>query len=649
MTDKTPAQQDLQDKLGHLEASERWHQHAWDLLSRVGHGFQRISHDAKPEDLFLTACGFLYELADFSGLAFFGLEEGQADFQLTYCEPASRQVIFERCGDMLIESGDFAWALKMDEPFIAKELQGRRLLLHAIRSGKNTHGLLIALLPPGQAFGKNSRRLLTLIMQSCSHALEINQRYQLIKQQNRRLEQMIASRNLQLEYQSSHDTLTRLPNRERFIDRIREALERISVSGGQTAIILIGLDFFKRINENLGHSIGDQLLRQIASRLNTHAREYGNQFAKEVDNTVLVGHFGGDEFAVLLDHLPHLDQVNALLERLERAFSKPFFVGNHEIIQSFSSGISYAPDQTRDAAQLLKFADVALYQAKEQGRRRAVVYDDGMQSHPLDTLTLSNKLATALNRQQFELYYQPQVNANTGQIIGLEALLRWQDSQGHFIPPSHFIPLAEQYGHITTIGDWVISEACRQIRLLMDTGYRISVSVNIASQQFNRSNFADIVINAVREFDVPAELLELELTERIVMANVEESIDTLNTLHDYGFKIAIDDFGTGYSSLSYLKRFPIDQLKIDKSFVDDLISCDDDAAIVTAIVAMANKLHIDTIAEGVETLDQVNFLEALGCNLIQGYYFSRPLSQPELQKYLKKSVNKDLKVSIPSA
>jgi len=442
---------------------------------------------------------------------------------------------------------------------------------------------------------------------------------------------------------------------------VSNAINRSEHSGHLVAVILIDLDMFKRVNESFGHSAGDELLRQVSARLTKNMRAYDsvaqlsnspetsdpNADPQDVDPHISrnqgidpnqISHFGGDEFCILLGDVTTQNDVKGVLNRIQKDLSQPFSFGSHQIIQNFSAGVSLSPDHGKSSEQLIQCADIALYHAKSKGRNQYVFYTPSMKKETLHHLDLSAKLYKALSENQFTLNYQPQINTQTLEIIGLEALIRWVDDANNTIPPNHFIPMAEELGLVIPIGNWVIKEACEQIKLLENEGFSdIPIAVNIAAQQFAQENFLSQVLDEIHNAGIKPELLEIELTERVIMDDVEETIKSLNNLHDYGIKISVDDFGTGYSSLSYLKRFPIDTLKIDKSFIDDVAKSSDDAAIVTAIAALAKSLHLNIIAEGVETENQVDFLNSLSCFYVQGYLYSKPLNQEQLIHFLKEN------------
>ncbi|MDG9784362.1 bifunctional diguanylate cyclase/phosphodiesterase [Metapseudomonas otitidis] len=418
-----------------------------------------------------------------------------------------------------------------------------------------------------------------------------------------------------LDYQAHHDPLTGLPNRILFENRLRQALAACEREGHEGAVLFLDLDRFKHINDSLGHPIGDVLLKSIADRL-------GNQLGR--NDTV--ARLGGDEFIILLPHLRRPEEAQHLAERLLACFNAPFETQDHEFFISASIGISRFPEHGSDTATLVKNADAAMYQAKSKGRNRVELYTRDLTFQATERMALENELRRALERNELCLYYQPKLCLHSGCLIGAEALLRWQHPLFGDISPDRFIPLAEENGFILTLGDWVISEACRQMREWQDQHAPFGpLSVNLAGAQLHQPGIVQRIDQQLRSAGIPAERLQLEITETFIMSQAEEALAVLHALKDLGLQLAIDDFGTGYSSLSYLKRLPLDIIKIDKSFVRGLPHEQEDAAIARAIIALGHSMQLTVIAEGVETPAQEAFLRAEGCEQIQGYIVSRPL------------------------
>lgn len=428
----------------------------------------------------------------------------------------------------------------------------------------------------------------------------------------------------QLQYLAHHDALTTLPNRVLFTDRLDQSLARAHWHERAVAVLFLDLDRFKVINDTLGHDIGDRALQALSERLQDCIRE-GDTVAR----------LGGDEFAIVLEDVATADDVAPTARKILDVLSQPFLLDKHEFILTTSIGISLFPIDGKDTQTLLKHADIAMYRAKELGRNTYQFYSADMSAKAFERLNLEINLRHALEREEFVLYYQPQQNLADGRIFGVEALIRWQHPDLGLISPADFVPLLEETGLIIPVGEWVLHTACLQARAWNDSGLKpLRMSVNLSGRQTNNSNFIATVEQVLKDSKLDPALLELEMTESILMHNVQTTIKTLATISEMGIRLAIDDFGTGYSSLSYLKRFPIDTLKIDRSFIHDLTQDPDDATLVEAIIAMGRALNLNIIAEGVETEEQVEFLHAHNCDNIQGFLFSQPLPAKEITTLL---------------
>jgi len=410
------------------------------------------------------------------------------------------------------------------------------------------------------------------------------------------------------------DPLTRLPNRTLLHDRVEQVLAKAEREGGVAALLFVDLDHFKTINDSLGHFTGDQILCQVADRM-----------VECVRRTDTVSRLGGDEFVIVAVE-SSIEGAAGVARKILDKVSKPYFIDTHELSVTPSIGISLYPQDGRDFETLLKHADTAMYRAKESGRNAYQFFAREMNVAALERLMLENSMRVGLERREFILHYQPQIELASGRIIGAEALIRWLHPQIGMISPAKFIPVAEACGLIVPLGAWVLKEACRQVVAWQREGRPpICVAVNISSAQFRQQQFEEVVDGVLKSAGLAPEYLELELTEGIVMENAEATIETLERLSAMGVQLAIDDFGTGYSSLSYLKRFPIDKLKIDQSFVRDIVTDPDDWAIARTVISMGQSLRLRVIAEGVETVEQLEMLRGQGCDAVQGYHFSTPL------------------------
>lgn len=425
-----------------------------------------------------------------------------------------------------------------------------------------------------------------------------------------------------------YDRLTGLPNRQLFQQTLDVAIADAEKNGTQLTVLFVDLDRFKRINDTLGHSMGDALLHSVAERL----RECTG--GNESEEGIRLARLGGDEFVVLLPDISCELSAAEMAERIVVALSDPFQCEGHQLVVTPSIGVTMYPQDGRSSESLLMNADSAMYRAKAAGRNNHKFYSDTMRIRSMHRLDIENELRGAMESGQFSLHYQPKVDVKTWSIVGAEALLRWNHPERGWIPPAEFIPVAEESGLIVPVGQWVLREACRQIGRWRGTSLAdVRVSVNMSSQQMYTDDLVKLVTGSLGSAGVSANLLELEITESLLMRDTDSTVEVLNELKSLGIAISIDDFGTGYSSLSYLKRFPIDTLKIDKSFVQDLHIDNDDAAICAAILAMARRLDLNVVAEGVEIEEQLMFLLSHGCHQIQGYLFSRPLPADELEAF----------------
>jgi diguanylate cyclase (GGDEF)-like protein/PAS domain S-box-containing protein len=418
-----------------------------------------------------------------------------------------------------------------------------------------------------------------------------------------------------------HDLLTDLPNQVWFKEKLVESLG--ARKGEQIiAVLLLNLDRFKNINDTLGHPVGDRLLQNVAERL-----------TKCVDGHGVVSRFAGDEFAVLINGANTTEEVAAIAECLHDALKQPFIFGEHELFITASIGISLCPFDGADDETLMKKADVALSRAKEDGRSNYHFYTAGRTSKDLKQLVLENSLRRGLEREEFVVYYQPQVDIASGDIVGMEALVRWRQPELGLVPPSEFIHIAEITGLIVPLGRWVLRTACAQNKAWQDAGFAsLNLSVNLSARQFQQPNLIEMVAEALKDTGLSPSCLELEVTESSVMSDAERAAKTLQELKEMGVRISIDDFGTGYSSLSYLKTFPIDKLKIDKSFVRDAPSDSSDKVIVKAIINLGHSLNLKVIAEGGETIEHLKILRRLKCDELQGFFFSEPLPADVFRK-----------------
>ena len=435
-----------------------------------------------------------------------------------------------------------------------------------------------------------------------------------------------------------YDALTGLPNRELFLSRLEQALGTAKRQQRYLAVLFLDLDNFKRVNDTLGHDFGDELLRATAQRIVDTLRTsdaVSRPPVSEEDEHHGLARLGGDEFTVLLSDLRGPADALAVAQRIRDALSKPMDLGDHTVVVTPSVGIGVYPRDGEDVGTLLKSADMAMYHAKRAGRNNVQFFHTSMNEAALLRLNLENGLRYALERGEMSLHYQPLLNLTTGEITGLEALLRWQNSTLGNVPPLQLIPIAEENGMILPIGEWVLRTACRQAKSWRDSGLALErISVNVSMIQFAQLDFPGLVSRILRETELEPYVLELEITETVLMNDAAQSMGTLKKLKDIGLQLAMDDFGTGYSSLSYLKQFPIDRLKIDRTFIKAITTDVDDQAIACAVIAMAENMNLSVVAEGVETNQQLQFLQREKCNEAQGFYVSRPMTSEDTERFL---------------
>jgi diguanylate cyclase (GGDEF)-like protein/PAS domain S-box-containing protein len=432
-----------------------------------------------------------------------------------------------------------------------------------------------------------------------------------------------------LTYQASHDPLTQLPNRALFLDRLERALAGASRRGNAVAVLFIDLDNFKFINDSLGHAVGDQLIVATSRRLERCLRAADT-----------VGRFGGDEFTLLIELSGDVSSATILAERVREELLHPFTLGTREVVVSASIGIAVSGLHSQTADELLRNADAAMYAAKNRGKGRFAIFNSSMNGHALRRLEMESDLRAALDRGELVVQYQPSICLTSGRPVGVEALVRWRHPERGLISPIDFVPLAEETSLIVPIGTWVLRRACEQAVAWNSTcqaGAQYTMSVNLSAKQFQHPNLVQEVEQTLRETGLEPHRLILEITESVVMDEGERTISILRDLKSLGVKLAIDDFGTGYSSLSYLKRFPLDAVKVDRSFVDGLDHDAEDSVIVSATISLAHALGLVVIAEGAETIEQVEHLRRMGCDFAQGFYFAKPMDCQDAGEFLSRA------------
>ena len=426
-----------------------------------------------------------------------------------------------------------------------------------------------------------------------------------------------------------YDSLTGLPNKSLFSDRLNMALAQARRNKEMCAVIILDLDNFKTINDTLGHSVGDVLLKQVAQKIKSILRE--------VDT---VARIGGDEFIILQPQIKKISDATRIADRILEKFQHPWVLKGKEYYITASMGIGIYPNDGQDGQTIFKNADTALNRAKELGRNNYQLYAESMNAKVMQKLDMESNLRRAIEREEFVLFYQPQIDMRNGKIVGMEALLRWYRPEYGLVPPMEFISLAEESGLIVPIGEWVIKTVFRQSKKWIDSGIGPQlIAVNLSARQFQQHDLVELIERFRREAELRPELIELEITESTAMRDLEFTIDILNQLREIGIRISLDDFGIGYSSLNYLRQLPINTLKIDKSFVQEITTNSNAEAIANTVIDLAHKMNLTVVAEGVETKEQLCFLKNEGCDRAQGYFFSKPLPASEIEKMLRDKVS----------
>lgn len=543
---------------------------------------------------------------------------------LAGCPEATALRTSAACIEMDINSapGSFHWRKQ------ASERGYKSVIVFPLMREKEAFGVLAIYSTQANTFKPDEVELLQELADDLAYGVTALR----TRQKHQQAEQQIA-------YQASHDELTDLPNRSTIMQSLNQAINQLRHQSGQVAILFVDLDEFKLVNDTLGHAAGDELLRQAAGRMKSAtrdadiiARQGGDEFI------VLVAKYGEQVVKSVFEH-----QASTVAQRILDELQKPFLLEGQEAYVSASIGISLLPGDTDDAAQLIQYADHAMYRAKELGRNNYQYFCRELSERQQKKMSLATMLHKAIEQQEFRLHYQPLIDMDNGRMIGVEALIRWEQEEGHLVSPADFLPVAEDTGLILPIGEWVAQEACRQLREWADKGISLTVAINLSARQMWHGDIAHQILNIINETGVSKDKLEIEVTESAMIIDPERMAKTLEHFNQNDIKISLDDFGTGYSSLDRLKHLPFNKLKIDKSFVDGIPDDEDDIAIVTATVQMARNLKLYSLAEGIETVEQYRFLKHLGCNYGQGYYFSRPVPAIEIECMFKQNRHWELK------
>lgn len=626
----------LQERIKHLEATNSWLTRSLEALNAMGYMHGDAAENRDLAHIFELARESLNRIITLDTSAFLVVNEDDSNFSLESCYPDNNSSYIEKQIDHLIENGSFSWAINQNHTLLLPSHgKDRTILLHVLASRTRVRGMFLGLMPQGaEKPNEASRQFLSLILNNTAYALESAALYSLINRQKQTLEIALRKRTSELEFHSAHDTLTSLPNRFLFQERIQQAMVRARHHGYHVAVLLIDIDKFKQINEILGNAAGDRLLLRIARRLkNLH--EILKRSLEKQDIDVTISRMGGDEFAVVVSDLNNTAHIAHISNTIRKQLTENISFDGQNIEVTTSIGISIYPDDASNCETLMKNAELAMYHAKNQGRNNFQLFNDKMNSISVQQLFLENQLRMAIRREEFILHYQPKIDSNSGTITGFEALIRWDHPERGLLLPGEFIEIAEEVGMINEIGQWVLLVACKQMKKWLDAGHEnICVAVNLSARQFSQLELLSNIKEILLQTGLSPQHLELEITESVLMEDMDSAVRLLEQLHDLGIRISIDDFGTGYSSLYYLKKLPIDCLKIDRCFIRDIPDNSDDVALAKAIVAMSHNMGLSVIAEGVETEDQLTFLRTIGCDATQGYLISKPVPHTQATRLL---------------
>ena len=653
---KTPVPiQHLCSTLGQIEFENRWYASVFEFLRSVETTHPKSFQDVSLDPLFENTCHYLKRILGFRNAAFYRAGDRENVFDLQFWQPVSRESMFRRQIASLIKSRDFNWCREPDRSYVYyDDLTESSLLLQGISTHQHCFGVFAGMygghLPPGLSHEKLNE--ISKILQNLAQILEgVYSKFSSAKGALCSTDFKVESSSrsgmsyhgefqepleTRLNYKKPfHDFVTELPSRALVEDRLTMALAHARYSGEKVAVLILDVDNFKRVNDSLGITAGDMLLKNLSQRIRKCLRE---------EDTL--GRQGGDEFIVLLPDIHLIQDIEFRVEKILDGIRGPFHFEEQEIHTSCSVGIAVYPDDSEDTTGLVQKAKAAMCQSKEEGKDRYQFFKPFMLSKGYRQMSLENSLGKALDQGEFQLYFQPKLSIQTGKVEGMEALLRWNHPEGGVIYPSEFVPMAEEIGLIPQIGEWVLLNACQQIKAWKRAGFPpISIAVNLSGYQVNQPHWISRVQTILDRTGVDPKSLEMEITETVLMDNSDVALSNLQQLDEMGIRISIDDFGTGYSSLSYLKRFPIHALKIDQSFVRGIGKRRNgtDAVITRAIVSLAQALNLKTVAEGVELVQEKNYLESIGCDDLQGNLFSKPLPVEQINYMFTRKLKKPVR------
>ena len=626
--------------IDYIKSENEWYSSVFQFLKSIETTRVDSFRDVLLNPLFENTYRHLNQILHFQNAAFYLAEEQESDFTLEYWQPASREKLFRRHIASLIKKKEFDWRKEPDRSFVYyDEKTGSSMVLQAISTSSNCFGVFAGMYKENPLPGKSLEELnrVSAILQKLGQVLDgVFTRSEPSKDNGTISPESVPLTNTHdLKVASSngatywpqgpgvfhkqpfHDFVTELPSRALVEDRLNMALAHARYSGEKVAVLILDIDNFKRVNDFMGIAAGDMLLKKLSQRIRKCLRE---------EDTL--GRQGGDEFIMLLPDIHLIQDVEFRVQKILDGIRGSIEFEGQEIHASCSVGIAVYPDDAEDTTELIQKAKSAMCQAKEEGKDRHKFFKPFMLSKGYRQMSLENSLRKALERDEFQLHFQPKISIQSGRVDGMEALLRWNHPKGGLIYPSEFVPVAEEIGLIQPIGDWVLLNACQQIKAWKRAGFPpISIAVNLSGHQVNHPHWISKVKTILERTGVDPESLEMEITETVLMDNSDVVLSNLRQLDEMGIRISIDDFGTGYSSLSYLKHFPIHALKIDQSFVHGIgkLGTGTNAVITKAIVSLAQALNLKTVAEGVEQVQEKDYLESIGCDDMQGYLFSKPL------------------------
>lgn len=634
---RTPEDQEqLQERIRYLEQSLEDNAYVMDVLASTTAIFGDTEGNRSPEVIVRNTLEAVRRLLDLPESAIY-LLDSDASFDL-----AQHDTEDDAPGDLperverLIQQGTFSWALHENHPvFLPAGEDGGMVLLHVISTRTRVRGMFAA--RPGRDAGPRHEQVLsalTLVLFNAAYALESADLYHLMERRQQALQRITERQSRELLHHMSHDSLTNLPNRMLFSDRLARAMERHAGGSGHVALILLDLDNFKRLNDALGHRAGDELIRKVATDLSalleTPRGSAGGQGASPT-----LSRLGGDEFGILVEGIQGLEGVVRLVTEIVRTTAVERTVADHPVLTSCSAGIAVFPYDGNEPDTLLSNADAAMYDAKERGRNGFRFYTQDLNSRTFRHFRLETDLGGAIEDDQLRLHYQPKIELATGRVVGAEALIRWDHPRLGMLPPGQFMEIAEDMTLIEQIGEWVLQQVCRDLASLPGAAQQLPhIAINVSARQLRQPNLAEEFFAITEEHGIPADRIELELTESVIMDDADTAARVFQRLREVGMSLAVDDFGTGHASLTQLKQLPADTLKIDRSFVMDLEKSQEDAKIVRAIVVMARSLDMQLVAEGVETDAQIRLLRDFGCDYAQGFRYSRPVPFEDLREMI---------------